>query len=120
MRKNIFTKIAAVAAATVLAVTALPALVSDTHAADDEYSYVYAGLTWQEYWANEGVYNAGDVTTSNEKDTHGEYDKGAFDTVTRATTMVFTEEATSAWQQLIQKMVRSMSLPAGLVMQRIR
>ena len=29
MRKNIFTKIAAVAAATVLAVTALPALVSD-------------------------------------------------------------------------------------------
>ena len=38
MRKNIFTKIAAVAAATVLAVTALPALVSDTHAADDEYS----------------------------------------------------------------------------------
>lgn len=86
MRKNIFTKIAAVAAATVLAVTALPALVSDTHAADDEYSYVYAGLTWQEYWANEGVYNAGDVTTSNEKDTKGEYDKGAFDTVTRATT----------------------------------
>lgn len=86
MRKNIFTKIAAVAAATVLAVTALPALVSDIHAADDEYSYVYAGLTWQEYWANEGVYNAGDVTTSNEKDTHGEYDKGAFDTVTRATT----------------------------------
>ena len=86
MRKNIFTKIAAVAAATVLAVIALPALVSDTHAADDEYSYVYAGLTWQEYWANEGVYNAGDVTTSDEKDTHGEYDKGAFDTVTRATT----------------------------------
>ena len=86
MRKNIFTKIVAVAAATVLAVTALPALVSDTHAADDEYSYVYAGLTWQEYWANEGVYNAGDVTTSNEKDTHGEYDKGGFDTVTRATT----------------------------------
>ena len=86
MRKNIFTKIAAVAAATVLAVTALPALVSDTHAADDEYSYVYAGLTWQEYWANEGVYNAGDVTSSNETDTHDEYDKGAFDAVTRATT----------------------------------
>ena len=86
MRKNIFTKIAAIAAATVLAVTALPALVSDTHAADDDYSYVYAGLTWQEYWANEGVYNAGDVTSSNEKDTHSEFDIGAFDTVTRATT----------------------------------
>ncbi len=54
MRKNIFTKIAAVAAATVLAVTVFPAFVSYTHAADDEYSYVYAGLTWQEYWANEG------------------------------------------------------------------
>ena len=86
MRKNIFTKIAAVAAATVLAVTVFPAFVLYTHAADDEYSYVYAGLTWQEYWANEGVYNAGDVTSSNEKDTHGEYDKGGFDTVTRATT----------------------------------
>ena len=44
MRKNIFTKIAAVAAATVLAVTALPALVSDTHAADDEYSYYMLDL----------------------------------------------------------------------------
>ena len=86
MRKNIFAKIAAVAAATVLAVTVFPAFVSYTHAADDEYSYVYAGLTWQEYWANEGVYNAGDVTSSNEKDTHGEYDKGGFDTVSRATT----------------------------------
>ena len=86
MRKNIFTKIAAVAAATVLAVTVFPAFVSYIHAADDEYSYVYAGLTWQEYWANEGVYNAGDVTSSNEKDTHGEYDKGGFDIVTRATT----------------------------------
>ena len=86
MRKNIFTKIAAVAAATVLAVTVFPAFVSYIHAADDEYSYVYAGLTWQEYWANEGVYNAGNVTSSNEKDTHGEYDKGGFDTVTRATT----------------------------------
>jgi len=86
MRKNIFAKIAAVAAATVLAVTVFPAFVSYTYAADDEYTYVYAGLTWQEYWANEGVYNAGDVTSSNEKDTHGEYDKGGFDTVTRATT----------------------------------
>ena len=40
MRKNIFTKIAAVAAATVLAVTALPALVSDTHAADGDHMYM--------------------------------------------------------------------------------
>ena len=22
------------------------------------YKYVYAGLTWEQYWASEGVYNA--------------------------------------------------------------
>ena len=86
MRKKIFSKIAAIAAATVLAVTTIPAFVAVTHAADDEYTCVYAGLTWQEYWANEGVYNAGDITKSDVLDTHSEYDKGGFDTVTRATT----------------------------------
>ena len=25
---------------------------------DSEYSYVYVGMSWAEYWANEGVYNA--------------------------------------------------------------
>ena len=86
MRKNIFTKIAAVAPLLFLQLQHFQLLCLIHMQRDDEYSYVYAGLTWQEYWANEGVYNAGDVTTSNEKDTHGEYDKGAFDTVTRATT----------------------------------
>ena len=52
----------------------------------DAYRYVYAGLTWAEYWANEGVYAAGDTTSSEEVDGHNELDKGAFDTVTRATT----------------------------------
>ena len=59
---------------------------SDAEELQGEYQYVYAGLTWAEYWASEGVYAAGDNSTSAEKDTHGEYDKGAFDTVTRATT----------------------------------
>lgn len=85
MRKKFLTKVAAIATAAVLSVAFVPALLSSTHAAEDEYSYVYAGLTWQEYWANENVYNAGDITASSEKDTHGEYDKGGFDTVTRAT-----------------------------------
>ena len=53
---------------------------------DSEYSYVYVGMSWAEYWANEGGYNAGSIEASDVKDSHGEYDKGAFDTVTRATT----------------------------------
>ena len=50
-----------------------------------EYTYVYAGLTWAEYWKNETVQNAGSTASSSVKDKKGEYDKGAFDTVTRAT-----------------------------------
>ena len=53
---------------------------------DSAYSYVYVGMSWAEYWANEGVYNAGSIEASDVKDSRGEYDKGAFDTVTRATT----------------------------------
>ena len=51
-----------------------------------EYSYVYVGMTWAEYWRNEGVQNAGSTASSDVSDSHGEYDKGAFDAVTRATT----------------------------------
>ena len=53
--------------------------------AKETYSYVYVGMTWAEYWANEGVYQAGNTASSNEKDSRGESDKGAFDVVTRAT-----------------------------------
>ena len=53
---------------------------------DSEYSYVYVGMSWAEYWANEGVYNAGSIEASDVKDSRDEYDKGSFDTVTRATT----------------------------------
>ena len=52
---------------------------------ESEYSYVYVGMTWAEYWANEGVYQAGNAESSSEADSRGEYDKGAFDAVTRAT-----------------------------------
>ena len=54
-----------------------------------EYKYVYAGLSWAEYWASEGVYLAdgSNLTSSSDvTDKKGELDKGAFDTVSRATT----------------------------------
>lgn len=51
----------------------------------DPYTYVYAGLSWAEYWAAEGVQAAGDASSSEAYDLRDEYDKGAFDTVTRAT-----------------------------------
>lgn len=51
----------------------------------DDYVYCYAGLTWAEYWKAEEVMAAGDTTSSNTADSHGEKDKGAFDAVTRAT-----------------------------------
>ena len=50
-----------------------------------EYSYVYVGMSWSEYWAKEGVYAAGDTGSSSDVDSRNEYDKGAFDAVTRAT-----------------------------------
>lgn len=59
---------------------------ADSDELQGEYQYVYAGLTWAEYWASEGVYAAGDTTSYEELDGHKELDKGAFDTVTRATT----------------------------------
>ena len=52
----------------------------------DKNSYVYAGLTWGEYWSQDNVTAAGNVSGSDEKDSHNESDTGAFDAVTRATT----------------------------------
>ena len=49
------------------------------------YSYVYAGLSWSQYWSAEDVYKAGDASSSEKLDGHSEYDRGGFDTVTRAT-----------------------------------
>lgn len=52
-----------------------------------EKIYAYATLSYAEYWAGEeDVYKPADMTAnSDELDTYGEYDKGAFDAVTRAT-----------------------------------
>ena len=51
----------------------------------NEYTYLYAALNWDEYWANEGVYAAGSTAASDQLDSHDEHDKGAFDAVSRAT-----------------------------------
>lgn len=56
-----------------------------TKNAQEEYKYVYAAMTWAEYWSAEGVQAAGDSSSSSELDTRNEADKGAFDAVTRAT-----------------------------------
>ena len=56
-----------------------------TQATENSYVYCYAGLTWDEYWKSEGVYNANNTSSSDILDSHNEYDKGAFDAVTRAT-----------------------------------
>ena len=50
-----------------------------------KYKYVYAGLTWEQYWASEGVYEATNTSASEDKDRRGESDMGGFDAVTRAT-----------------------------------
>ena len=50
-----------------------------------EYKYVCAGLTWEQYWASEGVYEATNTSASEDKDRRGESDMGGFDAVTRAT-----------------------------------
>lgn len=86
MRKKFITGILSVASAALITVASTNFTQLKAYAADDDYSYVYAGLTWQEYWANENVYAAGSDKSSDEKDTHNEYDKGAFDAVSRATT----------------------------------
>lgn len=51
-----------------------------------QYTYLYAALDWDEYWAGENVYAAGSTASSAQLDSHDEHDKGAFDAVSRATT----------------------------------
>lgn len=54
-----------------------------------EYTYLYAGLTWEQYWDAENIYlqDGKKMSDSNEElDARGEADKGAFDAVSRATT----------------------------------
>ena len=53
-----------------------------------EHIYAYAAVPYDEYWQSEGVYLSGSKwdVGSEELDGHKEYDKGAFDAVSRATT----------------------------------
>lgn len=51
-----------------------------------EKIYTYATLSYAEYWAGEDIYKQSNMTESSDvADSRGEYDKGAFDAVTRAT-----------------------------------
>ena len=62
-----------------------PSVTANVEVKKSEYKYVYAALTWAEFWESEGVYAAGSTEASSEADSRGELDKGAFDTVSRAT-----------------------------------
>ena len=95
MRKRLIGTAFAIAMSGAMVLTATPVttnifnvahIVKAADEQSDEYVYCYAGLTWNEYWASEGVYAADNTSSSNELDGHGEYDKGGYDAVTRATT----------------------------------
>lgn len=60
----------------------------DIKATIPEYIYAYAAVPYDEYWQSEGVYLSGSKwdVGSDELDGRKEYDKGAFDAVSRATT----------------------------------
>lgn len=95
MRKRLIGKAFAVAMSGAMVFTAspvtanifnVPAIVKAAEADQaEEWTYCYVGLTWAEYWANEGVYNADNASSSDVQDSRGELDKGGFDVVTRAT-----------------------------------
>ena len=88
MRKLIKKSVAA-ALSTVLLVTLGPVADISTVKAADDYTYLYAGLTWEQYWDAEDIYlqSTKSMTDANtEADARGELDKGAFDAVSRATT----------------------------------
>lgn len=94
MRKRLIGKAFAVAMSGAMVLTATPVTANIFNVAhivkaaeqSDDYVYCYAGLTWSEYWANEAVYNAGKNSSSTVTDSNGEFDKGGYDAVSRATT----------------------------------
>ena len=72
MRKRLIGKAFAIAMSGAMVLTATPVtanifnvahIVKAADEQSDEYVYCYAGLTWNEYWASEGVY-AADNTSS--------------------------------------------------------
>ena len=95
MRKRLIGKAFAVAMSGAMVFTASPTAANIFNVASivkadeanqaESYHYCYVGLTWAEYWENEGVYNATDISSLNVVDSHNEYDRGGYDVVTRAT-----------------------------------
>ena len=95
MCKRLIGKAFAIAMSVAMVLTATPVtanifnvahIVKAADEQSDEYVYCYAGLTWNEYWASEGVYAAGNDSSSDTLDSHSELDNGGYDAVTRATT----------------------------------
>ena len=54
--------------------------------AKESYVYAYAAVPYSEYWAAENVLKGDSDAANDEKDVNNEYDRGAFDAVSRATT----------------------------------
>ena len=52
----------------------------------ESYVYAYAAVPYNEYWSAEDVLNGSSDVANDEKDVNNEYDRGAFDAVSRATT----------------------------------
>ena len=65
---------------------AIVASLNSASEAKPKYQYVYAAIPYNEYWSAEDVLNGSSKASSDEKDTNNEYDRGAFDAVSRATT----------------------------------
>lgn len=95
MRKRLIGKAFAIAMSGAMVLTATPVtanifnvahIVKAADEQSDEYVYCYVGLTWNEYWASEGVYAAGNDSSSDTLDSRSELDNGGYDAVTRATT----------------------------------
>ena len=79
MRKRLIGKAFAIAMSGAMVLTATPVtaiifnvahIVKAADEQSDEYVYCYVGLTWAEYWANEGVYNANNTSSSDVEDSH--------------------------------------------------
>ena len=83
---NVFSNIAAGAEYTLMITATGYANPLECKLVIPETIYAYAGLSYAEYWENEGVQAAGSTESSSELDSRKESDKGAFDAVTRATT----------------------------------
>ena len=79
-----------------------------------KYKYVYAGLTWEQYWASEGVYEATNTSASEDKDRRGESDMAVLMlSQEQLQTMVSTEEVSRQWQLFTMRTERPMHLPDG-------